>query len=172
LSANVDIDQGRDVKSVPLERRGDYIVKMYELEEDVCRQMLARCSFGRVAFGDDEAGLTILPVNCVCSDDAVLFRAQAGSALDRLGAGRVVAFEADQIDPIAESGWSVLVRGTATHLTDRQRIDALAQAAVHPWAPGRRDRWIEIHPQQITGRIIRRYRQIGDAAPVSSMPPD
>ena len=66
------------MKSVPLERRGDYIVKMYELEHDVCRQMLARCSFGRVAFGNDDEGLTILPVNCVCTDDAVLFRAQAG----------------------------------------------------------------------------------------------
>jgi hypothetical protein len=65
-----------------------------------------------------------------------------------------------------------LVRGTAAHLTDRRRIAALAQAAVHPWAPGRRDRWIEIHPQQITGRIIRRYRQVGDTSPVSSMPPD
>ena len=160
------------MKSVPLELRGDYIVKMYELEEDVCRQMLARCNFGRVAFGNDDEGLTILPVNCVYSDDTIMFRAQAGSALDRLGAGRVVAFEADQIDPIAESGWSVLVRGTATHLRDRRRIAALAEASTHPWAPGRRDRWIEIHPQQITGRIIRRYRQISDADPLPSMPPD
>ena len=76
------------MKSVPLERRGDYIVKMYELEEDVCRQMLARCNFGRVAFGDAAEGPTILPVNCLFSDGAVLFRAQAGSALDRLGRGQ------------------------------------------------------------------------------------
>jgi uncharacterized protein len=160
------------VKSVPLERRGDYIVKMYELEEDVCRQMLARCTFGRVAFGNDDEGLTVLPVNCVYSHDAVLFRAQAGSALDRLGAGRVVAFEADQIDPIAESGWSVLVRGTATHLRDPERIAALTVTSTHPWAPGLRDRWIEIHPQQITGRIIRRYRQISDADRMPYMLPD
>jgi nitroimidazol reductase NimA-like FMN-containing flavoprotein (pyridoxamine 5'-phosphate oxidase superfamily) len=160
------------VKSVPLELRGDYIVKMYELEEDVCRQMLARCTFGRVAFGTDDEGLTILPVNCVYSQDAVLFRAQAGSALDRLGAGRVVAFEADHTDPIAESGWSVLVRGTATHLRDPERIAALSEASTHPWAPGPRDRWIEIHPQRITGRIIRRYRQISDADHAPYMPPD
>jgi nitroimidazol reductase NimA-like FMN-containing flavoprotein (pyridoxamine 5'-phosphate oxidase superfamily) len=160
------------LKSVPLELRGDYIVKMYELEEDVCRQMLARCKFGRVAFGNDDEGLTILPVNCVCTDDAVLFRAQAGSVLDRLGAGRVVAFEADHVDPVAESGWSVLVRGTATHLRDRRRIAALAETSAHSWAPGRRDRWIEIHPQQITGRIIRRYRQISDSDRMPYMPPD
>jgi nitroimidazol reductase NimA-like FMN-containing flavoprotein (pyridoxamine 5'-phosphate oxidase superfamily) len=160
------------VQSIPIELRGDYIVKMYELEDDVCRHMLARCKFGRVAFGNDDEGLTILPVNCVCTDDGVLFRAQSGSALDRLGAGRVVAFEADHIDPIAESGWSVLVRGTATHLRDRERIAALAEASMHPWAPGRRDHWIEIHPQQITGRIIRRYRQISDSDRMPYMPPD
>ena len=156
--------------SVPLERRGDYIVKMYELEEDVCRQMLARCTFGRVAF-DDAEGLTILPVNCVYSDGLVLFRVQEGSALDLLGSGRVVAFEADHIDPIAESGWSVLVRGTATHLLDADRISALADTAMHPWAPGRRDRWIEIHAQQITGRIIWRQRLVSESERTPYMPP-
>ena len=102
----------------------------------------------------------------------MLFLAQAGSALDRLGSGRVVAFEADQIDPIAESGWSVLVRGTATHLRDPDRIAALADTAVHPWAPGRRDRWIEIHAEQITGRIIRRHRLVSEAERSPYMPPD
>jgi uncharacterized protein len=160
------------VTSVPLERRGDYIVKMYELDEEVCRQMLTRCSFGRVAFGGADEGLTVLPVNCLFADDAVLFRAQAGSALDRLGRGRVVAFEADQIDPIAESGWSVLVRGTATHLRDPERIAALADTAEHPWAPGPHDRWIEIHAEQITGRIIRRQRLVNESRPVPSMPAD
>ena len=158
--------------SAPLERRGDYIVKMYELEEDVCRQMLARCTFGRVAFDDADEGLTILPVNCIYSDGLVLFRVQEGSALDDLGSGRVVAFEADHIDPIAESGWSVLVRGTATHLRDTDRISALADTAVHPWAPGRRDHWIEIHAEQITGRIIWRQRLVSDSDRAPYMPPD
>jgi nitroimidazol reductase NimA-like FMN-containing flavoprotein (pyridoxamine 5'-phosphate oxidase superfamily) len=159
------------VKDVPLERRGDYVVKMYELEADVCRQMLTRCTFGRVAFDDADAGLSVLPVNCVFSHDAVVFRTQTDSALDRIGDGRPVAFEADGIDPIAESGWSVLVRGTATQLADQERIDALADSAVHPWAPGHRDRWVEIKVAQITGRIVRRQRLVGeDARP--AIPPD
>ena len=158
--------------SAPLERRGDYIVKMYELEEDVCRQMLARCTFGRVAFGDADEGLTILPVNCIFVNGAVMFRAQAGSALDHLGSGRVVAFEADHIDPIAESGWSVLVRGTAAHLSDPERLATLADTAVHPWAPGPRDRWLEIRAEQITGRIIRRHRLVSDDERTPYMPPD
>ncbi len=150
------------MKYGPIELRGDYIVKMYDLEADVCRQFLARCTFGRVAFDHDDEGLTVLPVNCVFSGDAVLFRVQAGSMLDRLGSDRVVAFEADHVDPIAESGWSVLVRGTATHVTDPERIAAFAETGEHAWAPGPHDRWVEIEPQRITGRIIYRQRLIAE----------
>jgi hypothetical protein len=43
---------------------------------------------------------------------------------------------------------------------------------MHTWAPGRRDHWIEIHPEQITGRIIRRDRQTRGANRVPYMPSD
>jgi nitroimidazol reductase NimA-like FMN-containing flavoprotein (pyridoxamine 5'-phosphate oxidase superfamily) len=156
---------------VPIERRGDYIVKMYELEEDVCLRLLTGCTFGRVAFDDPRVGLTVLPVNFVMSDDAVVFRVQVGSALDTVGKGSPVAFEADHVDTVAESGWSVLVRGTATHIRGRKRVAALADTTVHPWAPGRRDRWIEIRPQLTTGRIVKRERLPGEPARVPYMPP-
>jgi uncharacterized protein len=159
------------VKHIPIELRGEHIVKMYELDADVCRQMLARCTFGRVAFNGDE-GLTVLPVNSLFSSDVVLFRAQPGSALDCIDDGRVVAFEADHIDPISESGWSVLVRGTASQLTDPERIAAFAETGVHAWAPGPHDRWIQIHPQQITGRIIYRQRLIAEGERSSQVPSD
>jgi nitroimidazol reductase NimA-like FMN-containing flavoprotein (pyridoxamine 5'-phosphate oxidase superfamily) len=160
------------MRSVPLERRGDYVVKMYELDEGACRQMLARCTFGRVAFVDAVDGLSVLPVNCLYSHDAVLFRTQPGSVLDQLGEGRPVAFETDHIDPVARSGWSVLVRGMATHLRDPARIAALADSTVQPWAPGQRDRWVEIDVEQVTGRIIRRHRLAGEDGPRPKMAPD
>jgi nitroimidazol reductase NimA-like FMN-containing flavoprotein (pyridoxamine 5'-phosphate oxidase superfamily) len=159
------------VKYVPIELRGDHLVKMYELDADVCRQMLVRCTFGRVAFDGDD-GLTVLPVNCLFSGDVVVFRTQAGSALDRLEDGHVVAFETDHVDPISESGWSVLVRGTATHLTDQEQTAALTQTETHAWAPGPHDRWVQIHPQRITGRIIYRQRVIAEGERVTQMPPD
>jgi nitroimidazol reductase NimA-like FMN-containing flavoprotein (pyridoxamine 5'-phosphate oxidase superfamily) len=159
------------VRTVPLEPRGDYIITMHELDEDACRQMLTRCTFGRIAFDDPSAGVSILPVNCAVAEDAVLFRCQVGSALDRLGDGRAVAFEVDNVDLIAESGWSVLVRGTAHHATSTERIAGRPDTVVHAWAPGRRDRWIEIRPQRVTGRIIRR-RRMPASHPLPSLPPD
>jgi nitroimidazol reductase NimA-like FMN-containing flavoprotein (pyridoxamine 5'-phosphate oxidase superfamily) len=143
---------------------------MYELDEDVCRRMLAGCTFGRVAFDDGADGVTVLPVNCVTAEGAVLFRCAAGTTLHGLGDGRDVAFEVDDADPTAEAGWSVLVRGTAHHVTSPARVAALADAPVQPWAPGRRDRWIEIRPQRITGRIIKR-RHVPGEHPLPTMPP-
>jgi nitroimidazol reductase NimA-like FMN-containing flavoprotein (pyridoxamine 5'-phosphate oxidase superfamily) len=159
------------MKGVPLERRGNFLVKMYELEEESCRDLLERCTFGRVAFDDDTEGVTILPVNCLFSGDAVLFRTAPDSALDRLRDGRQVAFEADSLDPVGESGWSVLVRGRASLVTEQQRLASLADTEVHPWAPGHRDLWIEVVPDRITGRIIRRERYAHDQ-PLPTMPPD
>jgi nitroimidazol reductase NimA-like FMN-containing flavoprotein (pyridoxamine 5'-phosphate oxidase superfamily) len=159
------------VKYVQIEFRGDHLVKMYELDAVACRQLLVRCTFGRVAFDGDD-GLTVLPVNCLFSGDVVVFRTQEGSALDRLDDGRAVAFETDHVDPVSESGWSVLIRGKATHLTDQERTAALTETGIHTWAPGPRDRWVQIHPQRITGRIIYRQRLIDEGEQVARMPPD
>jgi nitroimidazol reductase NimA-like FMN-containing flavoprotein (pyridoxamine 5'-phosphate oxidase superfamily) len=157
-------------KPVPLERRGDFLVKMYELEDDVCRDLLLRCRVGRVAFTDPVEGLTVHPVNCLVADGVVLFRTSPGSALDRACDGGDVAFEADDVDTVTESGWSVLVRGTASRVTDSDRIAALADTDVHPWAPARHDRWVEIRPVRVTGRIIRRDRHRPERR-LPSMPP-
>jgi uncharacterized protein len=157
------------MKHVPLERRGDFVVTMYELDDDVCRDLLARCRFGRVGF--DERGPAILPVNAVFADGAVLFRTAAGSSLDRNIVGQAVAFETDHIDPTGESGWSVLVRGTATRVTDSERLASLADVPVHPWVPGHRDVWIEIRPHSLTGRMIKRQR-LGRPPREPQLPPD
>jgi nitroimidazol reductase NimA-like FMN-containing flavoprotein (pyridoxamine 5'-phosphate oxidase superfamily) len=157
------------VKHVLLERRGDFVVTMYELDDDVCRDMLARCRFGRVGF--DERGPAILPVNAIFADGAVLFRTAAGSSLDRNVVGQVVAFETDHIDPTGESGWSVLARGTATRVTDTERLASLAEVPVQPWAPGHSDVWIEIRPDCLTGRMIKRQR-LGRRPGVAQLPPD
>jgi nitroimidazol reductase NimA-like FMN-containing flavoprotein (pyridoxamine 5'-phosphate oxidase superfamily) len=157
------------MKPVPLERRGDFVVTMFELDADVCLRLLTGSHFGRLGFDDD--GPTVLPVNAAFADGAVLFRTGVGSVLDRKVVGHTVAFETDEIDPVGESGWSVLVRGVAHRVTDRERLASLADAAIHPWAPGRRDVWVEIRPQSISGRMIKRHR-LGRGTTEPQLPPD
>jgi nitroimidazol reductase NimA-like FMN-containing flavoprotein (pyridoxamine 5'-phosphate oxidase superfamily) len=133
-------------------------IRIDELGEAECIELLERSTGGRVGFSDDIAGMTILPVNHLFSRGAVVFRTSNGSALDRIRDGREVAFEVDEMDRQSETGWSVLVRGRASLVTEQQWLASLVDTGVRPWAPGHRDAWIQILPEQMTGRVIRKQR--------------
>jgi nitroimidazol reductase NimA-like FMN-containing flavoprotein (pyridoxamine 5'-phosphate oxidase superfamily) len=147
-----------------------YVITYDQLVDDVCWRLLARSSFGRVVFCQDgEPGA--LPVNSAVSDETIVFRTSVDTTLFELSHGSRVAFEADHTDHIAESGWSVLVRGTLHEVTDAAEIETLASLPVHPWAPGNRDRWMRIVPDSVTGRTISRHRAEADGTRLPYMPP-
>lgn len=78
-------------------------------------------------------------------------------------AARPPGGEVDQIDPVTQTGWSVLVRGLAEEVTDRHREELVASthaAAGTPWAPGEHGHWIRLIPHRVTGR-----RLLGPALP-------
>jgi hypothetical protein len=102
----------------------------------------------------------------------VVFRTGWTSSLASLGAGAHVGFEADHEDHVAESGWSVLVRGRLRDVTDSAESKSWSELAVHPWAPPPRDRWMMIEPSMVTGRIVQRHRRLAPGEQVSYMPPD
>jgi uncharacterized protein len=68
-----------------------------------------------------------------------------------------VAFEVDEIDLARRQGWSVTVNGFGREITGALDRDSerLLRMPVHPWAPGQRDRWFKITPNEITGRRFR-----------------
>lgn len=157
------------VEAIPIERRGDFVVTMYDLDEETCRRMLGGTRFGRVVV-DDGDGPVAFPVNALFTHDRVLFRVAEGSVLDRAAERAAAAsYQVDDIDRVAESGWSILVRGQVAPLADDAIAAAVADTDVRPWAPGRH-RWIELPARRITGRLIRRHRHGGDG-PHSTMPP-
>lgn len=115
---------------------------MHVLSRARCLELLGGGSVGRVVF-TQRALPTALPVNYALLGDDVVFRTATGSKLSMALARSVVAFQADDIDPVSRTGWSVLVQGWATLLT---RPDAVARARalpIHSWAPG--DRWHFVH---------------------------
>jgi uncharacterized protein len=152
-----------------------YTVTMQELDEIACHSLLGRVHFGRVAFESDDR-ISILPVNAVVVPRAghavVYFRTARGSPLHRLGDSSPVAFEADHHDHVAESGWSVLVRGFAAFVDDDEILVALAETRTHPWAPGERDCWIGITAETVTGRRIERHADLRPGEHLPYMPPD
>ena len=78
--------------------------------------------------------------------------------LGGLDSDEIVAFEVDGVDNADETGWSVLVEGRTAEVTAPAELDRLGRIALHPWAPGERDRWLRIVPTSVTGRAISRRR--------------
>jgi uncharacterized protein len=133
-----------------------YFVSYEDLEQSVCWRLISRVAVGRVGFVFDGEPF-VLPVNCAVVDGKIAFRTAGDSMLHTLGDGVRVAFEADHVDPVAESGWSVLVRGELWEVDDEAQRDRLVSAATHPWAPGPIDRWMIIIPSVVSGRSITRH---------------
>ena len=96
------------------------------LRREDCLAMLRSVRIGRLAY--TEAALpAIRPVSFSMRDDEVLIPALLGSPLVDAVRGTVVAFEADDYDGHARTGWSVTVVGpsrvVAAHRVEPQRTD-------------------------------------------------
>ena len=90
------------------------------LDRADCIRLLRTVSLGRIGI---TAGAlpTILPINFRVDGDRILFRTGVGTKLDAATRGAVVAFEADDIDPMYHSGWSVVVTGIAREVAGSRR---------------------------------------------------
>ena len=113
----------------------EYVISYDDLLEDVCWRLLSRSTFGRVVFCQDgEPGA--LPVNCAVSNRTIVFRTSADTTFFEFSHGSRIAFEVDHTDQIAESGWSVLVRGTLHEVTDAARDRPARRSARSPVGAG------------------------------------
>ncbi|MET7680426.1 pyridoxamine 5'-phosphate oxidase family protein [Streptomyces sp. NPDC005423] len=125
-----------------------------ELERPECLRLLARVPVGRIVH-TRQALPAVLPVNFSLHEDgAVLLRTSAASELVRAIDGAVVAFEADEVDAAAHSGWSVVVTGTATVVTDPAEHERLARTGPRSWVPDPADVFVRVEAELVTGREL------------------
>jgi hypothetical protein len=124
------------------------------LGEDACLALLRGATLGRVAITSG-ALPTILPVNYRLVDRTVLFRTGRGTKLDAATTNAVVAFEVDDFDPVAHTGWSVNLIGVARDLVAVFRDLTFDTTEIPRWAPTGDDRVVAITAELITGRRIR-----------------
>jgi transcriptional regulator with XRE-family HTH domain len=144
---------GGDTELPPGLGRAARTPRFTELTEAECHSLLSTHGVGRLAVPAD-AGPVVIPVNYSVIEGGIVFRTAPGTAPARAD-GHQVAFEADRIDEAFGAGWSVLVRGPATTVTDPDEVALLEEQAYStPWAGGRRDLWLRIEPVSVTGRRI------------------
>jgi len=125
-----------------------------ELERHECLRLLGRAPVGRIVH-TRQALPAVLPVNFTLDhDDAVLLRASADSELVRAIDGSVVAFEADEVDAVAHSGWSVVVTGPATVVTDPTEHERMVRTGPRSWVPSSQEVFVRIEPELVTGREL------------------
>ncbi|WP_326719047.1 MULTISPECIES: pyridoxamine 5'-phosphate oxidase family protein [unclassified Streptomyces] len=125
-----------------------------ELDRQECLRLLAKAPVGRVVH-TRHALPAVLPVNfCLDPDSAVLLRTAADSELSRAIDGVVVAFEADEVDAVTHSAWSVVVTGRATVVTDLAEHGRLSRTGPRSWVPSPEEVFIRIEAELVTGREL------------------
>ena len=114
--------------------------------------LLTTAAVGRVVF--TAAGLpAVVPVTFAVSGDAVVMRTTVGSRLAHAAGRGVLAFEADEVDRVARTAWSVVVVGMAEVVTGgRER--AVIEAVVEPFAPGDHQVTLRLPMTVVTGRRV------------------
>ncbi|MFD7244397.1 helix-turn-helix domain-containing protein [Streptomyces massasporeus] len=144
---------GGDTELPPGLGRAARTPRFTELTEAECRSLLSTHGVGRLAVPAD-SGPVVIPVNYSVVEGGIVFRTEPG-ATPAQADGHQVAFEADRIGEAFSEGWSVLVRGPATTVTDPEEVARLEEQAFStPWAGGRRETWLRIEPVAVTGRRI------------------
>ncbi|MDT0566150.1 pyridoxamine 5'-phosphate oxidase family protein [Streptomyces sp. DSM 3412] len=125
-----------------------------ELDRQECLRLLAKATVGRIVH-TRQALPAVLPVNfSLDGEGSVLLRTSAASELARAVDGVVVAFEADEVDPVAHSGWSVVVTGRASIVTDPAQRARLAHSGPRSWVASPQDVFVRIEAELVTGREL------------------
>ncbi|MEU5097154.1 pyridoxamine 5'-phosphate oxidase family protein [Streptomyces sp. NPDC020996] len=131
------------------------------LDRQECLRLLAKVPVGRVVY-TRHALPAVLPVNFSLDGDfSVLLRTSAASDLVRAVDGVVVAFEADDFDAEARSGWSVVVTGRATVVTGPAEHERLTRTGPRSWMPLPEGVFVRIEAEIVTGRELKGVRGCG-----------
>lgn len=123
------------------------------LERDQCLDLLDTVRVGRLVF-TEHALPAVQPVNFRLWQGDIVIRIASGAKLAAAMDNLVVAFQADDLDPDLRAGWSVTVVGHTQLIT---RIDDLVELSgifLDPWVDGRRDHFVRIRTEQVTGRRL------------------
>ncbi len=100
------------------------------LAHDECESLLGSQRIGRVGLATPTP--LVLPVQYAMFDGDVVFRTAPGEKLIAAVMGRTVAFEVDDFDVSAMTGWSVVVIGHAEEVVDRKELARHARARPPP----------------------------------------
>jgi nitroimidazol reductase NimA-like FMN-containing flavoprotein (pyridoxamine 5'-phosphate oxidase superfamily) len=121
------------------------------LDREHCLELLRKVPMGRLVF-TEHALPAVQPVDFRCWRGDVVIRIADPATLAAASGNRIVAFETDELDADLHSGWSVTVVGRAAMITEVPDLIELSGIFSRPWIGGRRDYFVRIRTEKVTGR--------------------
>jgi nitroimidazol reductase NimA-like FMN-containing flavoprotein (pyridoxamine 5'-phosphate oxidase superfamily) len=120
--------------------------------------LLALTTVARVGVTVDALPV-VLPVNFAFDGKQIVLRSAPGTKLSAALANAVIAFEADAVNPMDHSGWSVLIQGMSRVLTDPQEIEAAKRLPLRPGANEGADQFIVLEVNRVSGRRLNQWER-------------
>lgn len=119
-----------------------------------CLERLRATPVGRLALVHAGEPL-VFPVNHAMDGANVVFRTLWGSKLQTAEGAGTVAYEVDGYDSVSETGWSVLVKGTAEVVYEDEDTGPYDRLNLRSWAEREGTGfWVRIRAVEVTGREI------------------
>ncbi|MGW3135013.1 pyridoxamine 5'-phosphate oxidase family protein [Streptomyces sp. NPDC001139] len=129
--------------------------RMIELGREEALALLASVPVGRVGF-TVKALPVIRPVNHLVDGESVVIRTRSESALARrTQVEEILVYEADQLEPLTRTGWSVMVTGRAAPVTDPAEAARYREVLI-PWAGEDFDEVVRVQADLVTGYRLSR----------------
>ena len=123
-----------------------------------CWELLRHTEVGRLAVIVDDHP-EICPINYAVDQGTVVFRSGQGTKVTGALGDAPVAFEADGYDTETGLVWSVVIKGQASTFHTLEEAVESFKVDVHPWQSGKKERFIRIRPDEITGRRFSRTQR-------------
>lgn len=127
--------------------------RLEKLDAAECRRLLVTTNVGRLGYSTADEQ-RIVPMNYVIADGHLVVRTSPESEAAQFARDRAVAFEVDEMDRWLQSGWSVLVSGTAEELPREALRSMDVGETPEPWAAGVRSLYLRIPLARLTGRRV------------------
>lgn len=124
-----------------------------ELSRTECLALLPTVPFGRLVFTHG-ALPAVLPVNFVLDCSGIVLRTSPSGSVARVPDGAVVALQADDLDTVRRTGWSVTVVGQVRTVREPVELARLEALPLVPWVAGDRSAIVVVDVGIVTGRRL------------------
>ena len=141
-------DRPTDVQLIDLDMRGGET-----LSRRHCLDLLGTATVGRVALTLGALPV-VVPVDYRLWQEHIVFRTEADSRLDTAARDAVVAFEVDALGPSHPWGWSVMVTGLATDVSETSAASEIEFSPTGWWVTGGKDHLIAVATDIVAGRRL------------------